>query len=145
MPSIKDPTTVQAIAREYCSNGRDKAEAMRTIGYAESSCKSGRAVGDVYGNVRVKAAILAIDEAGAAKSETTIESVQEMYNAAYALAQTGNQPSAMVSAVTGIARLYGMDKQTTVTEHTPDQPEGQEADVLDTLNKEYKLKLSGTG
>ena len=57
MPSIKDQSTVDMIAREFCSNGRDKAQGMRTIGYAESSCKSGKAVGDVYGNLRVKAAI----------------------------------------------------------------------------------------
>ena len=110
MPSIKDKTTVKAIAREYCSNGRDKAEAMRTIGYADSSCNAGKAVKDVYGNLRVEAAIRRIDEAGAAKSETTVESVQAMYQEAYDLAQTTKQASSMVSAVTGIARLYGMDK-----------------------------------
>lgn len=61
MPSVKDQETADAIALEYISNGRDKAQAMRTIGYAESSCKSGKAVGDVYGNLRVKEAIARID------------------------------------------------------------------------------------
>ncbi|KKL23492.1 hypothetical protein LCGC14_2424850 [marine sediment metagenome] len=61
MPSIKDQSTVEAVAREFCSNGRDKAQSMRTVGYAESSCKSGKAVGDVYGNLRVRQAIAAIE------------------------------------------------------------------------------------
>ena len=34
---------------------------MDTIGYAKSSCKSGKAVKDVYGNLRVEAAIAHID------------------------------------------------------------------------------------
>lgn len=114
MPSIKDESTVEAVAREYCSNGRDKAQGMRTIGYAESSCKSGKAVKDVYGNLRVIAAIKRIDTKSAQIGRRTIKSLDVMYQEAYDAALCLKQPSAMVSAVTGIARLYGMDKDNEV-------------------------------
>ena len=119
MPSIKDESTVEAIAKEYCSNGRNKAQAMRTIGYAESSCKSGQATGDVYGNLRVKAAIARIDEEQAQIGHRTVEGLDKMYQEAFTASKTLKQPSAMVSAVTGIARLYGMDKDTHVNEDKP--------------------------
>jgi len=68
MPSIKDQSTVNAIAREFTTNGRNKEAAMRKIGYAESSCKSGKAVKDVFGNLRVREAIEAIDRESQAKA-----------------------------------------------------------------------------
>ena len=73
MPSIKDESTVKAIAREFVSNGRNKEQAMRTIGYAESSCKSGKAVRDVYGNLRVKAEIARLDAENAEKQDISRE------------------------------------------------------------------------
>lgn len=44
------------------------------------------------------------------KTEMTVGMVQAMYQEARTMAMSINQPSAAVSAVTGIARLYGMDK-----------------------------------
>lgn len=53
-----------------------------------------------------------------------------------------------IAAATGIIRelnaISNLHKATLITEHIPDQPQGQEADVLNTLNKQYKLKLAGT-
>ena len=34
MPSIKDQSTVRALAREFCSNGRNATQALVTIGYS---------------------------------------------------------------------------------------------------------------
>jgi hypothetical protein len=119
MPSIKDQSTCEAIAREYCSNGRCKAQALKEVGYKETYYNSGIGLKTVYDNIRVKEAIRAIDEAGAVRSERTVQSIDDMYQQAYTLASTSNQPSAMVSACTGIARLYGMDKD---TQASPDQP-----------------------
>jgi hypothetical protein len=87
---------------------------MRVIGYAESSCKSGRAVEDVYGNLRVKAAIKAIDEQRSAENGRTVHELDQMYQKAYNEAMALKQPSAAVSSVTGIARLYGMDKDNSI-------------------------------
>jgi hypothetical protein len=58
-----------------------------------------------------------------------------MYNAAYTLAEETKQPSAMVSAVTGIARLYGMDKD---TQTTIEQPAECTEDQLDQARKQVK-------
>jgi DNA helicase IV len=50
----------------------------------------------------------------------TVERVQQMYIGAHDLAVEHNQPSAAVSAITGIARLYGMDKDASLDKQEPD-------------------------
>lgn len=60
MPNIKDKSTVEAIAREFTSNGRNKTEALRTIGYKDSYCDN-NGTGVVYTNARVIEAIARID------------------------------------------------------------------------------------
>lgn len=62
MPSIKDESTVEAIARAFTSNGRKKQEALSSVGYADSyAWGGGRGCEVVFSNVRVKAAIARID------------------------------------------------------------------------------------
>ncbi len=79
-----------------------------------------------------------------AKTETTVQSVQSMYQSAYDAAEALNQPSAMVSAVTGIARLYGMDKD---NQAAPDQPESVTAEQVEQYRAmaraATKLRLAG--
>ncbi len=99
MPSVKDQETCEAIALEYTSNGRDKAQGMRTIGYAESSCKSGKAVGCVYGNVRVKAAIARIDKKTAKVLDLSRKGQHEKLERALKIAEDGKNPSAMASVI----------------------------------------------
>ena len=115
MPNIKDKSTVEAIAREYCSNGRNKGDALRTIGYSDSYCDT-LGIGKVYSNIRVKDAIARIDSRQAAQQGRTVKQIDDMYTADRELARALKQPSAAVSAVTGIARLYGMDKDAGGTE-----------------------------
>jgi hypothetical protein len=110
MPSIIDKSTVEAIAREFCSNGRNKTRAMINIGYDEGYSDSGKGHKTVFGNIRIKAAIRAIDAKSAEKQERTVEQLDAMYLEAYELGRKCKQPTAMTGATTGIARLYGMDK-----------------------------------
>ncbi len=110
MPSIKDLSTIKAIAREYCGNGRDKAKAMRTIGYAESSCKSGKAVGDVYGNLRVIAEIKAIDDETAEKLGITRAGQHLKLQEAYKIAKAAKNPSAMTGAVREQNEMAGLHR-----------------------------------
>ena len=120
MPSIKDESTVNQIARVFCGYGkRDKGETLRVVGYAESTCISGKALEDIYGHLRVKAAIAKIDREQAEIGHRTVAGLDKLYADCYTEAQANNQPSAMVSAVTGIARLYNMDQP----EGKADQPE----------------------
>ena len=127
IPNIKDDSTVEAIAREFTSNGRNKTQAMITVGYDPVYADGGRGQNSVYGNTRTKEAISRIDAELGAEAGRTVAGVDKLYQQAYDLAKQSNQPSAMVSASTGIARLYGMDKdastdkQDTPTTLTPEQ------------------------
>ena len=145
MPSIKDETTVEAIAREYTSNGRKKGIALQTVGYANSySIDGGRGCNVVFSSVRVKAAIARIDEEQAQIGHRTVEGLDKMYQAAFDASNELKQPSAMVSAVTGIARLYGMDKDTHVNEDTAQELSPEQArryrDMAGIANKD---KIAG--
>ena len=63
-----------------------------------------------YDNALVRKAIAGLEAKTAEKAGFTIERAQREYEEARTLAKTTNQPAAMVSATTGKARLYGMDK-----------------------------------
>lgn len=95
----------------------------------------------------VEAGIEAYKGKGGAKTARTVESVDAMYEAAYNLANTGNQPSAMVSAVTGIARLYGMDKDSAA--NNLDQPnpltEDEQKQLLELSARVTGLNLVKSG
>jgi hypothetical protein len=143
MPNIKDQSTVEAIAREYCSNGRNKGEALRTIGYKDSYCNT-RGIGVVYSNVRVIEAIKAIDDKTAARIEFNREVALENNNRIMIAAEKAGQLSAAVSANNSNMRLFALDQQVIKTEHTPDQPTGKEAEAVEQAAKEYKLKLAGS-
>ena len=111
MPSVKDKSTVDAIAREFTSNGRDKGKALRTIGYSRNY--SEHAGLKLFDTVRLKAAIAAIDAKTAQKAEYTIDQYQRELESARQHAEKLNQPSAEVSAVVAKGRSCGFDKDAT--------------------------------
>ena len=119
MPNIKDKSTVNAIAREFTSNGRNKTSALKAVGYKSSYYLGGRSDKAVWGNERVREAIAKIDAETAKKASRTVQQLDDMYAEDRTLARDLKQPSAAVSAVTGIARLYGMDKNADTA--NPDQ------------------------
>ena len=80
-------------------------EAGYSVSY--SNCKRGLSL---YDNVMVKQAIERIQASNKVDTTRTIQSVDQMQQAAYDMAMKHNQPSAAVSAAVAIARLYGMDK-----------------------------------
>ena len=104
MPNIKDKTTVNAIARAYCSNGRNKLEALKTIGYSKSYYST-RGIGKVYSNVRVIAAIKAIDAKSVKKATLTIQSVLDNLSWAINQAKTKNPPD--LAAIARLSELQG--------------------------------------
>jgi len=99
----------QAIATEYCTNGFKKVLALVSVGYKQSyaNCKRGLSL---YDNVKVKTAIAKIRTATIAKTWFSVAQAQAMYEEDRQFAKKSNQAGAMVSATTGICRLYGMDK-----------------------------------
>ena len=143
MPSVKDKSTVEAIARVFCGEGkRNKTETLKIVGYKPSYYLGGRSDKAVWGNERVIEAIKAIDAITSEKQERTLESLDKMQQKAYDLAIQLNQPSAAVSAGTAIARLYGMDKTTNIggTSAVIGIPEAEEA-VLAEVARDFKLRL----
>jgi predicted ATP-grasp superfamily ATP-dependent carboligase len=134
MPTISDPNVVRAIAREYIANGRNKVQALIEAGYKPSYARTVKGM-SLYEKEAVKAAIAGYEADKRVDATMTVERVQGMYEEARQLAITNNQPSAAVSAVTGIARLYGMDKD---TQTTIEQPEELDANQLDQARKQVK-------
>lgn len=78
MPNIKDQSTVDAIAREFTGNGRDKGKALRTIGYSDSYCST-LGIGKVYSNIRVIEAIARIDDVTKSESIATRKIRQQFW------------------------------------------------------------------
>jgi hypothetical protein len=140
MPNIKDDSTVEAIAQAFTSNGRNKLEALKTVGYKPSYYNT-LGIGRVYSNIRVKQAIARIDARTSAKAERTVTSLDAMYQRAYDQALTEHQPSAGVSAVTGIARLYGMDKDNQLHTDKPVDIDSAELEQVEAMARQA-LKLA---
>ena len=129
MPSIKDQSTVEAIAREFCSNGRNKEKALKTVGYSDNYAE--HRSDKVLSNVGVKQAIAYIDAKMAEKTGFTIECAQQMYKEDRVFARKCNQAGAAVTATTGICRLYGMDKDSgSGKEDAPKPLSAEDLDVL---------------
>lgn len=137
MPDIQDKSTVEAIAREFTSNGRKKGPAMRTIGYAESCCVSGRAMGSVYDNVRVKEAIARIDAKMSKKLNITRESQLTDLQEAKQMARDLKMPSAFVSACREQDNILGLVRDKAPNQEKVDEIRRRmsEEDVL--LNQEH--------
>ncbi len=136
MPSVREDSTVEALARAFCGEAkRSKGEAMRIVGYAESSCKSGQAMKDVYDNLRVKSAIARIDAVQAQIGHRTVENLDSMYQKGFDVAETQKNPTGMATNTTGIARLYGMDR---------DAGAGHE-DKIPPMTEEDRKVLTGLG
>jgi hypothetical protein len=138
MPTISDPNVVRAIARCYVANGRKRGEALIEAGYAPRYANSGHCA-KIYDRKEVQEAIAGYEADIRVDTATTVESVQAMYNKAYDLAEESKQPSAMVSAVTGIARLYGMDKD---TQTTIDKPKEYTKEQIAKANRVSMVLLS---
>ncbi len=101
MPSIKDQSTVNAIAQEFTSNGRNKTQAMLTIGYDDEYADSGVGQKSVYGNVRVIAAIKAIDDKIEQKYDSSRESLISK------LMDIINKTTSTAKEITSAASLIG--------------------------------------
>ena len=105
-----------AIATEYYTNGFKKVVALLSVGYSHNYANN---VGlKLFDNDRVKTALERIRIAQIAKTGFTIADAQRMYEEDREFAKKCRQTGAMVSATTGICRLYGMDKDANIGEKT---------------------------
>lgn len=96
------------VIEEYLTNGHDAAEAYSIV---YKDCKTiPQSVNQLFKNIKFNEMLeLRVNEIKAG-TERKISELDAMYVADRNLARRLKQPSAAVSATTGIARLYGMDK-----------------------------------
>ncbi len=109
MPNIADINTIKAIAQAFVVNGLVKSKALITAGYSKHYARAGKGLA-LFNDDRVIAEIAQVQSEARIKAGTTIEDVERMYDEDRTLARALKQPAAAISAVTGIARLYGLDK-----------------------------------
>ncbi len=96
------------IAAEYCTNGFKKVESLLSIGYSKTYANN---VGlKLFDNDLVLRAIAKIQAVAITITGYSLEQAQAEYEQARAQAIQLKQPAAAVSAITGKARLHGMDK-----------------------------------
>jgi hypothetical protein len=103
-------------ASKYVNNGLNGAKAARDAGYKEHSARS--IACQLLTIPYVKDEINRLQALEAKKAGFTIQDAHQLYTHAYAMAERTRQSGAMVSAVTGIARLYGYDKDANIGEKT---------------------------
>lgn len=139
MPSIRDDSTVEAIARAFTSNGRKQEQAMIDVGYTPAYAKS--YCGKMWDNPRIIAAIRFIDAKLAQEQGWSVERSQKMLLHAHDVAETHKQPSAMVSALISVNRLHGMDKDNDIGKgEEPSQLTQDEMNALRAMSRELTDK-----
>ena len=109
MPDIRDKNTVNAIAKEYNANGRNKTQALVKAGYSKSYATGLKGM-QLYDKQVLIDAINADQAKIDAKTTYTITVAQARLDEAYAIAKQQNNPAGMVSSVIASNRMYGFDK-----------------------------------
>ena len=132
MPT-KDLTNKQkAFCREYVIDHNGTQAAIRA-GYSKKTANEQAA--RLLAKVSVKDYIARLEREMRVDTTMTVEKVQQMYLDAIDLAVKNNQPSAAVSGITGIARLYGMDKDASLDKQ---EAEALTPEELETLREQAK-------
>lgn len=106
LQTTKDRYTLFAMS--YVNNGFNGAQAARDVGYKESSAR--QTACHLLTNDYIKQEIARLKGVNASKAGFTIEDAHDLYFRAYKLAERIKKPAPMAQAATGIARLYGYDK-----------------------------------
>ena len=132
----------ETFAQLYSTGLYSLSEAYRLAGYSHTDADG--ASHRLSVKVGMKLRIAYLQAVSAEKHEVTRELLATKYDKAYHVGAATLSASGMVSAVTGTARLYGLDKQ--VIDHQgEDKPmtrtEQQEADEY----AEFKLWQAGRG
>ena len=136
--TAKQEAFVEYFAEPTSETFSNATQSMIKAGYSDNYAKHNSH--HMLLNVGVKDAIQVYK--GKAKAETvrTVQSLDAMYQAAYDIAEAQKNPTGMATNTTGIARLYGMDKDNqTNTEQVQELTEQQKAEAKRLAN----MRLSG--
>ena len=148
MPTIRDENTVDIIAREYCSNGHNKAKALHTVGYGRNYAYSGQAT-KLYEKPALKKAIEAIEGQRKAKTEEIVvhnkEKSLKMAQYIYDKADKLDKTNSMTGALREMDVVAGLVNQTPVTVNTGPVLDEEQRKALAEVARAYKLKLTKVG
>ena len=124
----------RAFINEYLTNGHNASAAYKT---AYPDCNGGweRLGHRLMINDDIKAEIVERMAEAEQKADRTVESLDGMYQKAYTLAEACKIPAAMNQAVTGIARLYGMDKDAGGSKDAPSPIADEDLGILRAIAK----------
>ncbi len=143
MPSIKDESTVEAIARAFCGPcKRNKTETLKLVGYSESYYNGGRSAEVVWGNDRIRAAIARIDkETGGKREHDRTVSVELLRQNLVLLSERANNGDIQaIQARTAVIRelnaISNLHSSTVFDGH--DKPTELSPDELDVLRANAK-------
>ena len=117
----------KAFCREYVIDHNGTQAAIRAC-YSRNGAEV-RAC-ELLRKSNIKDYIARLEAAHSVNTDMTVEKVQQMYLDAITLAVQNNQPSAAVSGITGIARLYGMDKDASLDKQEAEAITPEELELL---------------
>lgn len=111
-------TNLVAFAQRFATNGGKILEAMAFAGYKISKNKPTAYTRghELLAHPLVRKTITDLQEASREKHLMSAGILKDKYMEAYEFAKSMGNPAAMVSAVTGLSRLFGLDKKTHVHE-----------------------------
>lgn len=126
-----------AIATEYCINGYKKVESLLSVGYSTNYANNGGL--KLFDNDLVKQGISRVEARKSTETAFTTQQAEIEYEEVRALAMSINQPAAASTAITGKARLYGMDKDAGERADTAPPPLSElETEVLAQMRRDAK-------
>ena len=122
------------IAQKYFLCDQIKSVALKEAGYSDSYATRGGL--KIFDNVRVKAAIVRVQQEMKARFDGSIEQSVKDYEQARALAMASNQPAAAVSAIRWRDGLFGLQtgdkgQEQTIIIISPKAPKVVESEVID--------------
>ena len=144
MPKICDENTIKDIARIYCTNGRNKTQALIEAGYSTSYAKTSRGL-SIYRSKPVIDAINAFESQIVANSPYNAQRAEAELDDALRIAKEQNSPSAMVQAITGKCKLFALMTDKIQTEDVSDSPRPEDAisESEHKINAAKNIKLTG--
>ena len=142
MPDITNQDTAKDIARYYCTNGRNKSQALIDAGYSVSYAKTSRGL-SIYRKKEVIDAINDYEHKIEANTAYTVKSAEKELDEALELARSSGNPNAMVSAITGKCKLYGLMVDKVQTEDiTAPVMSDEELQAITELARERNIQIS---
>ena len=143
MPSINDPMTVKAIAREYCSNGRVKEKALLDADYKPSYARSKGM--RLYEDKRLIEEIERIDASTREKAEWDRDIAIAGLTVAKQWALDKKNVKDYVACARELSAITGLHVQTVQTKDlSAPVVSVEEQAELDALAARYKVKLANT-